>query len=320
MGIQACSSSGADGAVDTAFSDPVDAASLREALITGKAAGDDTEYWECSVADSSATFEYRLMADGSGVENDRANPTVPSTFTWQTNSASTATTSVQASGMQNELSSITFSDRNNMSLMVAQTLSLACVRQADEGAAPSASPDENEPTASEPTVSASDNEVIYGGNAYALTNGFEKVGANYVPSDRTHAWHQFRVADAPFNSSFDLTGGVSWLPTGASIQFSSNVYSPGGNFESATFNFVPDTIDVQNNPTYTDSYVFQNTNLRIYGDESSSSETLGIVSGTLSVTRLGGDSVAIRFEGTLENGESASVAYEGQFVLYDETF
>ncbi len=136
VGLQAFSSYGADSTVGSAFSDPVDASTLRTALITGSSAGDDAEHWKCRVGDGSVVLQYRLMADGTGLENDLVNPTVSSTFTWETNSATTATSLVDASGAQNDLSSIGFTDRNSMSLLVAQSVPLACVRQGGKDVSP----------------------------------------------------------------------------------------------------------------------------------------------------------------------------------------
>ena len=114
----------------------MDASTLRAALITGTSAGDDAAYWECTVGDGSVVLQYRLMADGTGVENDRAIPTVVSAFTRETNSANAATSLVDASGAQNDLSGISFTNRNSMTLLVAQSVPLTCIRQGGEEMSP----------------------------------------------------------------------------------------------------------------------------------------------------------------------------------------
>lgn len=122
--------------VGAGFLDPDDAPTLRMAMITGSSSGDDAEYWKCAVGDGSVVLQYRLLADGTGVENVLANPKVSSTFTWETNSATSATSLVDASGVQNDLSNIRFTDRNSMSLLVAQSVPLACARQGGKGVSP----------------------------------------------------------------------------------------------------------------------------------------------------------------------------------------
>ncbi len=123
IGLHSFSNAGA------AFSGPVDAPTLRSAMMTGPSAGDDAEYWQCVVGDGSVVLQYRLLGDGTGLENDLANPNIVSTFTWKAHSATTAASIVDATGVQNELSSISFADRNSMNLLVAQSVPLACVRQ-----------------------------------------------------------------------------------------------------------------------------------------------------------------------------------------------
>lgn len=123
-----------------AFSDPVDAATLRAALVTGTSAGDDARYWECSVGDGEVKLHYRLLSDGTGLEYDAARPAVSSTFQWQTESATLAISRVDSSGLQNELSNIRFSDSDNMSLLVARSVPLSCVRLGEEKSSPDDQP------------------------------------------------------------------------------------------------------------------------------------------------------------------------------------
>lgn len=320
IALQACSSSGSDSSAGTFFSDPVDASTLRSALITGSFAGDDAEYWKCTVSDGSAVYEYRLMADGTGVENDLANPTVPSTFTWETDSAATLTTLVDASGMQNDLSSIVFTDRNNMSLIVAQSVSLACVRQGGEGLL----------NPVEPATPADDNTLSYASSAYGLTYGFERVYSGYLSSGRSHSEHEFCVADASFSAHYNTdiglgSGGVSWYPDDESVLFCASLFVPvETNFESASFNFSMDSVDEQNNPQFVGRYFFNKATLEIDSSRNGTisndeNEYLNVTSGSISVTRLSGDVAKMLFDVILDDGAAVSGSFEGSFTLYDDS-
>ncbi len=315
MGLQACSSSGSDSSAATAFSDPVDALTLRSALTTGSSAGDDGEYWECTVADNSAVFEYRLMADGSGVENDLANPTVPSAFTWEAGSAATVTFLDDVSGMQYDLSNIVFTDRNNMSLSVNQSLSLACVRQGEKGATPEV-----------PTAPAGDNALSYGSAVYGLTHGFEEsFSYRPVQQNDTHSASDFSVADAPFTPTTIAVGlnpaQTIWRPTGGTVWFEARLFAPGGSFQSATFDYEPDSTD-EKGPTVSGRFFFQKAKLGVDINQNGSidsedGEFIDVVGGSITVNRVAGsDNATMSFDVTLADGMTLAGNFSGQFVLF----
>ncbi|ASJ76628.1 hypothetical protein [Granulosicoccus antarcticus] len=319
-GVQACSSSDSGGnGGSISFADPMDSSTLRSALITGSSADNDAEYWECVVADGSATLEYRLMSDGTGVENDRANPTVTSGFTWQTNTATSASIFVTASGVQNELSDINFTDSEHMSLVVAQTLELSCARQGGQTVVPDAS-----------AAPAGSNALAYGGVGYGLTHGFERVYSGYRNGGRSHDQHNICIADASFelhyNTSIGLGGGgVSWYPNDETVSFCASLFVPvDTRLETASSNFVSDDVDEQNNAQFAGQYfandgefeIDLNSNGEISSDEN---EKFDVISGTISFTRVSDDIANMRFDVVLDDGSTVSGSFEGQFIFYDDS-
>lgn len=332
LGLQACGSSSSDSGPDVngssesgintedsvtedlIFANPVDSATLRTALITGAGSGDDVEFWQCALSGTNISLAYRLFADGSGFETDIANPGARSEFTWQATSASGMTTTVASSGIQNNLTSIEFNDRNTMSMVLAESNSvLMCNRQANVTEAPA-----------ETTSPIASNTLYYGGIIYPLTHGFEEV-FSFRPETRgdTHMAAQFQVADSMFEPLFITTGLTDltiWRPRFASVWLRADLYSPGGDgFESATFTYEPNSTDVRG-PLVANKFFFNDGRLGIDTNEDGSidsefNEFFDIVDGTISIERMG-EPTRMTFDVTLEDGVNVRGSFTGNFPVF----
>lgn len=131
--LQACGGSSSSSTTfddqPAVFVEPVDASTLRDALVTGTTQSDVTQYWKCSLADGNSLYAYRLFEDGTGTETDLLNLNSQSAFTWRTNSATTMATTVNATDLEINFSSIRFDNRDAVSIVAGEGLMLDCLRE-----------------------------------------------------------------------------------------------------------------------------------------------------------------------------------------------
>lgn len=319
--FSACGSSATDGrSADGIFSDPVDAPTLRQALITGSTAADTAQYWLCSIGSDGMLVEYRLFADNSGTEIDQANPTVSSDFTWETLSSSSMITTVAASGMIVEFTDIQFSGRNVMNLAAAAgEITVSCTRQG-EAEAPST-----------PAPQPAANSLTYGGATFPLTHGFLEPYRYPTGPDDTHATFEVRIADAPYQSftvSGPLTGTYTvWAPFGASVRLEVALFSPvGHDYGSGEFTYVPDE-ETENTDIADGGFYFARGSLGVdtNGDgeiEDDDNEYTSITGGSITVEQLAGDEtvagedLAVSFSFTLADGVQVVGSFTGDFPVF----
>ncbi len=318
LSLQSCGSSGSDSSANSAntpFMPPIDAASLRNALLTGSSTADTSQSWECVLSDNATQLSYRLIADGTGVEIDKNNLNNQSDFTWRATSANTVTTTVSSSGMQVTFTDIRFTDQNNMSLLVAESSTmLNCVRV------------NFEPTM--PATTTGNNSLSYGGVVYGLTHGFEEQ-FSFRPVQRgdTHSASNFDVADAKFELVTILANGLTptltiWRPNDANVWLRATLRHPGEErFTSAIFSYEPNSVD-ENGPSVAGRSFFNEGSFGIDINqngsiESEDGEFIDITAGTISVERLLGNNARMSFDVTLANGENVNGEFQGLFVLFE---
>lgn len=313
--LQSCGSSGSDGGgAETIFSDPVDTFTLRDALITGTASGDEDEFWRCALTGTGIEFAYRLLADGTGSETNLSNPNAQSDFTWQATSASTMTTTLDANGGQNTLIDIQFTGIDTMSLVLEPDgLMLDCSRQSNQSA--------------EQPLAPAGNSLSYGGVVFPLTHGFEEVFAFRPQSGDTHLTAEFEVADAPFRQTIingPLVSTTLWRPNDATVWLRADLHAPGGNgFQSATFEYEPDSTD-EKGDLVAGRFFFNEGRFGIDTNEDGSidsefNEFFDVVGGTISVERLS-NSVRMSFDITIEDGVNVTGSFTGVFPVFENLF
>ena len=314
MGLPSCGSSGPDsGSTTVLFSDPVDAQTLESALTTGRAVGDDSEYWLCDLSGNDTALQYRLYADGTGAETLLSEPVVQSAFSWQTTSATTMVTTFNQSGASNSFSNIQFAGENMVGLVLSNGSTLSCERQPTQAANPPSGP-----------ASPGGNSLSYGGIVYSLTHGFERE-FSYRPEQfgSTHLTSEFSVADAPFVQTIidgALITTVLWRPHDATVWLRADLHSPGGDgFQSATFSYEANSTDDQG-PLVAGRFFFNEGRFGVDSNEdgsidSDSNEFIDITAGTITVERLDG-AVRMSFDVTLANGVDVVGSFSGSFPLY----
>ena len=323
-GIQSCGSSSDTASVmndqSVSFVDPVDAQTLRAALITGDSSEDSEEFWLCTVPTSDQVLGYRLYADGSGTEIDLANPNVIFPFTWQTTSATTFT-STSSSGGEIILTEFQFSGQNNMNFVLSDSFATSCERQFPVSSAPVM-----------PDVPVENNSLSYSGTAYLLTHGFEEAFRFRPtrPGDPTtvldtHVTSQFEVADALFSITQIIVSGNTISiarPNDASVWLRADVHSPGGEgFETATFEYRPDSVD-ERGPEVSGIFFFNEAAFGIdtNGDgriNSDDNEFIDVTGGTITVARMANTTASMSFDLTLADGTTLTGSFQGTFPIFN---
>ena len=328
LALQSCGSSNTDSTStpndDMPFTDPVDASTLRSALLTGTSATDDDEFWLCTTSAGDQTLEYRLYADGAGTATDLASPGEIFAFTWETTSA-TSLTSTDASG-QGSFSDIQFSGPDTMSLVLSESLLISCNRQSPELTNPDV-PSEDVPS------EVASNSLSYGGVVSPLTHGFEErfrfrptVTTDSTEVLDTHSSGQFQVADAVFSETqINLAFGGTltvFRPNDATVWLRADLYSPGGDgFTSATFTYRSDSLP-ENSPDVANTFFFNDGRFGVdidgNGDiDSDANEFLDVTGGTITVTRMADTRAAMSFDVLLSNGVTLTGSFEGVFPVDD---
>jgi len=312
----ACSSSDPNSAanpVTIPFAAPTSGESLSAALTTRTTDQQNFDVWLCSIDGASPVIANRLNSNGQGVEYDLLNDFAQSSFTWQAASFNSVTTTAD-NGTQNIIENIQFNDvGNQFTSLINESAELSCERRTQEavGVSPAIVPDN--------TVSS--NSLLYGGQPYALTHGFEEQFRFRPTVGDTHRASEFNVADGEFFvTTITTTTPVVqvWRPRSASVWLRVNLYSPGpDDFASATFEYEPDDTD-EDGPLVSGRYFFQEAVLGvdINGDgdiESDDAEFLDVIAGSISVVK---DSpiTTFTFELNLENGVAVSGAFAGDFI------
>ena len=304
------------------FIDPVDASTLRSALVTGASASDLERFWRCDLSATDRVFAYNFFDSGLGMERDTSSSELSSDFTWQTTSATSMTTMFD--GGQLSLTNIQFEGRDDMSLVVDNALTLSCERQLLVSETP-----ETQPVATiEPM---GDNQLSYGGVVYPLTEGFEARGRSRNARLESHKSSNFRVANAPFERIQLINNVAATFPityysaVRATTKLSADLYSPfvpEGTIgaDSGTFTFEAQDNVEEPGPEVAGRSFFNDVSFGVDIDNdgkisNDDGEFIDVTGGTFSLTRINDRRSLVTFDLTLANGVSVTGSFENEFFI-----